>query len=151
MSSIFFLQKQFESNHSQGIRNYFILLPEGHSGYLTSSQALHAAGDPELGGGFSATFTGIALMAAAGLVGIAVGVPLVLMAAPLLAAGGLALYLESLQLRDYAVFMFGASLTAAWFIIHHFWFLDVMLQVRNVKSIYLLSHSSLSSIQNLSL
>ena len=105
---------------------------------------MHAAG--LLGDGFNATLTGSALMASAGLGGVAAGVPLVLMAAPLLAAGGLALYLESLQLRDYAVFMFGASLTVAWFIVHHFWFLDVMLQVRRVIStpIYHLIQMSLA-------
>jgi hypothetical protein len=36
-----------------------------------------------------------------------------------------ALWYESGQLRDYAVFAAGAALTAGWFLHHHFWFLEV--------------------------
>ena len=36
-----------------------------------------------------------------------------------------ALWYESGQLRDYAVFAAGAVVTAAWFLHHHFWFLQV--------------------------
>ena len=35
------------------------------------------------------------------------------------------LWYESGQLRDYAVFAAGAALTSAWFLHHHFWFLEV--------------------------
>ena len=35
------------------------------------------------------------------------------------------LWYESGQLRDYTVFAAGAALTFAWFLHHHFWFLEV--------------------------
>ena len=54
-----------------------------------------------------------ALVVAGGLAGLALGVPLTFMAAPLIAAGGLALYFESGQLRDYFFFAGGALLTGA--------------------------------------
>ena len=52
------------------------------------------------------------------------GVPVTVMPAPLVAASGLVLWYESGQLRDYAVFAAGAALTGAWFLHHHFWFLQ---------------------------
>ena len=41
------------------------------------------------------------------------------------AASGLVLWYESGQLRDYVIFAAGALATAAWFVAHHFWFLEV--------------------------
>ncbi len=41
------------------------------------------------------------------------------------AASGLVLWYESGQLRDYVIFAAGALATAAWFVGHHFWFLEV--------------------------
>ncbi len=55
----------------------------------------------------------------------AAGVPVAMMPAPLVAASGLVLWYESGQLRDYVIFVGGALVTAAWFVGHHFWFLEV--------------------------
>lgn len=55
----------------------------------------------------------------------AAGVPVAMMPAPLVAASGLVLWYESGQLRDYVIFAAGALVTAAWFVGHHFWFLEV--------------------------
>lgn len=55
----------------------------------------------------------------------AAGVPVALMPAPLVAASGLVLWYESSHPRDYAIFAAGALATAAWFVAHHFWFLEV--------------------------
>jgi hypothetical protein len=54
---------------------------------------------------------GSALMLSAGAGSIAAGVPLVFMPAPLIAAGGLAMYLDSGLLRDYFRFVAGAMVT----------------------------------------
>ena len=71
-----------------------------------------------------------ALLLSGGLGGIAAGMPLLFLAAPFIAAGGLGLYYESRLLRDYLLFVGGAAFSAGWFIHHHFWFLDVTFQVR---------------------
>ncbi len=70
-----------------------------------------------------------ALLLSGGLGGIAAGMPLLLLTAPFIAAGGLGLYYESRLLRDYLLFVAGAAFTTAWFIYHHFWFLDIYFQV----------------------
>ena len=72
---------------------------------------------------------GSVLIVSASLGSIAAGIPLTVMAAPLIAAGGLALALESRQLRDYGLFVVGGAVTLAWFIVHHFSFLDIDMQV----------------------
>lgn len=56
---------------------------------------------------------------------VAVGIPFPWIVAPLVAAGGLALYYDSRSLREYAIFVLGVLLTAGWFVHHHFWFLDI--------------------------
>lgn len=56
---------------------------------------------------------------------LAAGIPFQWLPAPLIAASGLALYYESRSLKEYAIFVVGALLTAGWFIYHHFWFLDI--------------------------
>lgn len=82
-----------------------------------------------LGEALSSNLAGSVLIVSATLGSIAAGIPLPVLAAPLISAGGLALALESRQLRDYALFVVGGATTAVWFIVHHFWFLDVNLQV----------------------
>ena len=84
-----------------------------------------------LGEALSSNLAGSVLIVSATLGSIAAGIPVPVLAAPLVSAGGLALALESQQFRDYALFVVGGATTAAWFIVHHFWFLDIMLQVRN--------------------
>ena len=83
-----------------------------------------------LGEALNSNLAGSVLIVSATLGSIAAGIPLPVLAAPLISAGGLALALESRQLRDYALFAVGGATTAAWFIVHHFWFLDVNLQAR---------------------
>ncbi len=87
-----------------------------------------------LGEALSSNLAGSVLIVSATLGSIAAGIPLPVLAAPLISAGGLALALESRQLRDYALFGIGGAPTAAWFILHHFWFLDINLQVQYVPS-----------------
>ena len=50
-------------------------------------------------------------MLAAGAGSLAVGVPLTVMPAPLLAAGGLAMFLDSNLMRDYLLFLAGTLCT----------------------------------------
>lgn len=56
----------------------------------------------------ASTLDGAALMVAAGAGSLAVGVPLAVMPAPLLAAGGLAMFLDSNAMRDYLLFVAGS-------------------------------------------
>lgn len=61
-----------------------------------------------LGEAVASTLDGAALMIAAGAGSLAAGVPITVMPAPLLAAGGLAMYLDTSALRDYLLFVAGA-------------------------------------------
>lgn len=61
-----------------------------------------------LGDAVASTLDGAALMIAAGAGALAAGVPITVMPAPLLAAGGLAMYLDTDALRDYLLFVAGA-------------------------------------------
>ena len=76
-------------------------------------------------GSFASTVAGSLLIVCACAGAFAAGLPLLVMPAPLVAASGLVLWFESGQLRDYAIFFAGAMLTAAWFLNHHFLFLEV--------------------------
>ena len=76
-------------------------------------------------GSFASTVAGSLLIVCACAGAFAAGLPLLVMPAPLVAASGLVLWFESGQLRDYAIFFAGAMLTAAWFLNHHFVFLEV--------------------------
>lgn len=73
--------------------------------------------------------TSTALLTSAFLGSLAAGLPLTVIPAPVFAAAGLGLFLESHAFRDYIFFVAGAACTAAWFIHHHFWFLEIDLQV----------------------
>lgn len=73
--------------------------------------------------------TSSALLLSASLGAVAAGMPLLYLAAPLVGAGGLALFLQSRKLADYCIFVMGGVFTAAWFIHHHFWFLEVDIAV----------------------
>ena len=75
----------------------------------------------------SAAAAGPVLVMAAGAAGLAAGLPLWALPAPLAAAAGLALFWESGAGGDYALFAAGAAGCGAWFVGHHFWFLDVPL------------------------
>ena len=77
-------------------------------------------------GSFASTVAGALLIMSACAGAYAAGVPLLVMPAPLVAASGLVLWFESGQLRDYAIFFAGSILTSAWFLHHHFWFLEVV-------------------------
>ena len=76
-------------------------------------------------GSFASTVAAALLIMCACGGAFAAGVPLLVMPAPLVAASGLVLWFESGQLRDYAIFFAGTILTSAWFLHHHFWFLEV--------------------------
>ncbi len=78
-------------------------------------------------GSFASTVAAALLIMCACGGAFAAGVPLLVMPAPLVAASGLVLWFESGQLRDYAIFFAGTILTSAWFLHHHFWFLEVRL------------------------
>lgn len=68
---------------------------------------------------------GGALILSAGAGALAAGVPLLLLPAPLIGAAYLALYYRSGLLRDYLLFVGCTLITCAWFLYHHFWFLEV--------------------------
>lgn len=68
---------------------------------------------------------GGALILSAGAGALAAGVPLLLLPAPLIGAAYLALYYRSGLLRDYLLFVGCTVITCAWFLYHHFWFLEV--------------------------
>jgi hypothetical protein len=80
-----------------------------------------------LGSNMDLTLAGTCLLLCTAAGGVAVGIPLQWLPAPLLAACGLALFYDSRSLREYLVFLIGAMVTLGWFIYHHFWFLDVRL------------------------
>ena len=57
--------------------------------------------------------------------GVAVGLPLMMMPAPLIGSAGFALFYESRMLRDYFVFVAGTIAAFSWILWRHFWFLDI--------------------------
>lgn len=61
-----------------------------------------------LGEAAASTLDGAALMVAAGAGSLAAGVPVAVMPAPLVAAGGLAMFLDSNLMRDYLLFVAGS-------------------------------------------
>jgi len=65
----------------------------------------------------------------------AMGVPVFVIPAPLVAAAGLSLYYESRLLRDYLIFMAGAAAASVWFVHHHFWFLEIELGGLSVRDL----------------
>ena len=118
----------------------YIALPPPWSYVVTTAAALpagvalalHAAGlatdatdaGPSLGDAVTAAAVGPALVIAAGAGGLAAGMQVWAVPAPLAAAAGLALYWESSSLRDYTVFAAGTLASLAWFGHHHYGFLD---------------------------
>ncbi|CAK0743676.1 hypothetical protein CVIRNUC_001488 [Coccomyxa viridis] len=99
--------------------------------------AMHFAGmlTETMQGSFASTVAGSLLIVCACAGAFAAGLPLLVMPAPLVAASGLVLWFESGQLRDYAIFFAGAMLTAAWFLNHHFVFLEVHLAHMSLQSL----------------
>ncbi|KAL6767813.1 hypothetical protein ACKKBF_B36715 [Auxenochlorella protothecoides x Auxenochlorella symbiontica] len=84
---------------------------------------LHAVGalEPEV----ERAMAGPVLVVGAAVGALALGLPLWVMPAPLAAAAGLAGWAETRRAGDYGVFVLGTLLAAAWFLHHHFWFLEV--------------------------
>lgn len=78
-----------------------------------------------MAGSFLNTLSSALLIVSACGGAFAAGVPFAIMPAPLVAASGLVLWYESGQLWEYGVFVAGVLLAALWFVIHHFWFLEV--------------------------
>jgi hypothetical protein len=81
-----------------------VSLTEAKSFSWRGSVVMHAG---LLGDAVASTLDGAALMIAAGAGALAAGVPITVMPAPLLAAGGLAMYLDTDALRDYLLFVAG--------------------------------------------
>ncbi|KAI8462462.1 MAG: hypothetical protein J3K34DRAFT_462917 [Monoraphidium minutum] len=77
-----------------------------------------------LGTSLDVTLAGSCLMLCTTAGAVAAGVPVEWLPAPLVAAVGLSLYYDSRSVREYGIFVAGALMTAAWFVSHHFWFLD---------------------------
>ena len=71
------------------------------------------------------TVMGIVLVLSATGAALVMGFPLAVIPAPMVAASGLALFIDSWALRDYLLFVLGGVVSAAWFVVHNFWFLDV--------------------------
>ncbi|KAK9785342.1 hypothetical protein WJX73_005937 [Symbiochloris irregularis] len=80
-----------------------------------------------LGEILGSTMGAVALVLCGGAAALALGMPPLTMPAPMLAASGLVLFHESRTLRDYSIFAVGATVSGAWFVVHHHWFLDVWL------------------------
>lgn len=74
---------------------------------------------------------------------LAVGIPFPWIAAPIVAAGGLALYYDSRSLREYGVFVLGVLFTAGWFVHQHFWFLDIRVGFVHLHTICKLAMAAL--------
>lgn len=94
---------------------------------------VHQAG--MLGDELGRTTTGAALVCSATAGGLAAGLPLHIMPAPMLAATGLAMFYEGRELRYYCMFVVGALATGAWFLHHHFWALNVQLEGMQLRAL----------------
>ena len=66
---------------------------------------------------------------------LVVGMPVWALPAPLVAAAGVAMYCESGSMRDYLFVVIGGLCTGAWFLHHHFWFLDVSLDGMHLRTL----------------
>lgn len=75
------------------------------------------------------------LITAACAGGIATGLPLALMPAPLIGSAGFALFYDSGLLRDYLIFVAGTATTVFWLIWHHFWFLEITIGAFSLQQI----------------
>jgi len=78
-----------------------------------------------LGSSIDVTIAGSFLLLCTTAGSLAAGVPFAWLPAPLVGACGLALFFDSRSLREYAVFVGGAFLTGVWFVVQHYWFLDI--------------------------
>ena len=86
-----------------------------------------------LSGELGSSLGGAALVVSCGAGGIACGLPVWLMPAPLLAGCGIALFYDSGIIRDYCIFTAGAFATALWFVHHHYWFLNIQIQTHGLR------------------
>ena len=86
-----------------------------------------------LSGELGSSLGGAALVVSCGAGGIACGLPVWLMPAPLLAGCGIALFYDSGTIRDYCIFSAGAFATALWFVHHHYWFLNIQIQTHGLR------------------
>lgn len=86
-----------------------------------------------LSGELGSSLGGAALVMSCGAAGLACGLPLWLMPAPLLAGSGIALFYDSGSLRDYCLFSAGTFATGLWFLHHHYWFLNIQVQAHGLR------------------
>eukprot|EP00798_Chlamydomonas_sp_ICE-L_P014360 gene14360-20357_t len=100
----------------------WIAVTIGLFGFAAVTMA-HMAG--ALGESVDVTLAGSFLLLCTTAGALAMGVPMVWLPAPLVGAGGLALFYDSQSLREYIVFTGGAFMTCVWFMQQHFWFLDI--------------------------
>ena len=118
-----------------GAFQQYVKLPPPWS-YMAATLALYGAAavagalfmsQIEGGGDFllDPTIMGVVLVGSATGAALVLGFPLAVVPAPMVAASGLALFIDSWALRDYLLFVLGGLVSAAWFVAHNFWFLDV--------------------------
>ena len=86
-----------------------------------------------LAGELGSSLGGAALVMTCGAAGLASGLPLWLMPAPLLAGSGIALFYDSGSLRDYCLFSAGTFVAGLWFLHHHYWFLNIQVQMHGLR------------------
>lgn len=86
-----------------------------------------------LSGELGSSLGGAAIVMSCGAAGVACGLPLWLMPAPLLAGSGIALFYDSGSIRDYCLFSAGTFATGLWFLHHHYWFLNVQIQTHGLR------------------
>ncbi|KAA6419880.1 MAG: hypothetical protein FRX49_10243, partial [Trebouxia sp. A1-2] len=108
--------------------------------YMAISAALFGAGslmllhlEGVLSGELGSSLGGAALVMSCGAGGVACGLPVWLMPAPLLAGSGIALFYDSGTIRDYCLFTGGAFATGFWFLHHHYWFLNIEIQTHGLR------------------
>jgi len=98
---------------------------------MASIVLLHVSG--MMGDRMALVLLGPILMVSTAIGCLVVGVPVWALPAPLVAAAGVAMYSESRSGRDYALVVLGGLCTAGWFLWHHFWFLDVVLDGMHLR------------------
>lgn len=88
-----------------------------------------------LRGAIGKVMVSVVLVASAVSGSIVLGMPLKIIPAPAIGAVYLAQYYSSGGAPSYFIFLLSATLSAAWFILHNFWFLDVSLGGMPIKTI----------------
>ncbi len=101
--------------------------------YTWKVLVLYIFGAGVLSGELGSSLGGAALVMSCGAGGVACGLPVWLMPAPLLAGSGIALFYDSGTIRDYCLFTAGAFATGVWFLHHHYWFLNIEIQTHGLR------------------